>query len=145
MDEMDARTNYADVSERLRLLAHPERLRILDAIRRDAECVCHLEALLAKPQPYVSQQLRLLRDAGLIIDEKQGQNVYYRLVDAEVASWLDAILGPVTGELPEMARHKSVIACPCPKCAVEAPSMAPVELVVLTDYRPDPSPELATS
>ncbi|MEZ4612300.1 MAG: ArsR family transcriptional regulator [Caldilineaceae bacterium] len=44
------------------------------------------EALLEKPQPYVSQQLRLLRDAGLIMDEKQGQNVFYRLVDADVAA-----------------------------------------------------------
>ena len=64
-------TDYDSVSDRLKLLAHPERLRILDAVRRDAECVCHLEALLGKPQPYVSQQLRLLRDAGLIEDRKQ--------------------------------------------------------------------------
>ena len=69
-------TDYELLSARLKLLAHPERLRILDAIRRDSECVCHLEALLGKPQPYVSQQLRLLRDAGVIVDEKQGQNVF---------------------------------------------------------------------
>ena len=50
-------TDYELLSVRLKLLAHPERLRILDAIRRDSECVCHLEALLDKPQPYVSQSL----------------------------------------------------------------------------------------
>ena len=113
---MQAETGYELRSERLRLLAHPERLRILDAVRRDAECVCHLEALLGKPQPYVSQQLRLLREAGLLADERQGQNIYYRLADAEVRVWLDAILGPVQGEMAEMALHKRVIACPCPKC-----------------------------
>ena len=42
--------DYARLAERLRLLAHAERLRILDAVRRDAECVCHLEALLGKPR-----------------------------------------------------------------------------------------------
>lgn len=68
-----ATIDYEGLSTRLKLLAHPERLRILDAVRRDSECVCHLEALLGKPQPYVSQQLRLLRDAGVIIDEKQGR------------------------------------------------------------------------
>jgi ArsR family transcriptional regulator len=104
---------------RLKLLAHSERLRILDAIRRDAECVCHLEALLQKPQPYVSQQLRLLREAGLIEDSKQGQNVYYWLKDKEVRAWLDAVLGPADGELPSLAHHKRVIACPCPKCHEE--------------------------
>ena len=59
---------YDELSARLKLLAHPERLRILDAVRRGRECVCHLEVLLGKPQPYVSQQLRLLRDAGIIAD-----------------------------------------------------------------------------
>lgn len=108
--------NYERISAALKLLAHPERLRILDVLRRDAECVCHLEALLGKPQPYVSQQLRLLRELNVIQDEKEGNNVYYRLIDAEIAVWLEHILGPVTGEHPGITRHKKVIACPCPKC-----------------------------
>lgn len=108
--------DYDILAARLKLLAHPERLRILDAIRRDAECVCHLEALLGKPQPYVSQQLRLLREAGLIEDHKQGQNVYYALADPAVRAWLEAVLGPAEGELPDLAHHKRVIVCPCPKC-----------------------------
>lgn len=110
---------YETLANRLKLLAHAERLRILDAIRRDAECVCHLEALLGKPQPYVSQQLRLLREAGLIEDRKQGQNVYYALVDREVRAWLDAVLGAAAGEMPDLAYHKRMIACPCPKCSNE--------------------------
>jgi ArsR family transcriptional regulator len=107
---------YEVLAGRLKLLAHPERLRILDAIRRDAECVCHLEALLQKPQPYVSQQLRLLRETGLIEDRKQGQNVYYWLADHAVREWLDAMLGPVSGDRPARARHRWVAGCPCPKC-----------------------------
>jgi ArsR family transcriptional regulator len=121
--------DYEALSARLRLLAHPERLRILDAVRRDAECVCHLEALLDKPQPYVSQQLRLLREAGLVCAEQQGQNIYYRLADGEVREWLDAILGFFEGELPGMAAHKQVIACACPKCSNESsPVRQPVAL-----------------
>ena len=111
--------DYEMLSSRLKLLAHPERLRILDVLRRDAECVCHLEALLGKPQPYVSQQLRFLRQSGLIVDEKEGQNVYYRLADEQIATWLELVLGPLVGEHPEMAAHKRVITCPCPKCADE--------------------------
>jgi len=111
--------DYTELSNHIKLLAHPERLRILDALRRDAECVCHLEALLGKPQPYVSQQLRILRNAGVIADEKRGQNVFYRLVDPQLAAWLNVILGEVDGELGEMARHKEVITCLCPKCKPE--------------------------
>lgn len=111
--------DYAALSSRLKLLAHPERLRILDVLRRDAECVCHLEALLGKPQPYVSQQLRFLRQAGLIVDEKEGQNVYYRLINPEVMRWLDQVLGPAIGEDPALTAHKQLIVCPCPKCNEE--------------------------
>lgn len=113
-------TDYTDLSNSIKLLAHPERLRILDALRRDAECVCHLEALLGKPQPYVSQQLRILRDAGVLSDEKQGQNVFYRLTDAQLTAWLDTILGVVDGEIPGMARHEKVSSCACPKCSPQS-------------------------
>ena len=112
--------DYETLSSRLKLLAHPERLRILDVLRRDAECVCHLEALLGKPQPYVSQQLRFLRSAGIIADEKEGQNVYYRLADHEISAWLDQLLGPVRNSDPGRHAHEKVVACPCPKCAATA-------------------------
>lgn len=109
-----SRKNYEALSARLKVLAHPERLRILDALRRDSECVCHLEALLGKPQPYVSQQLRLLREAGVISDEKQGQNVFYNICDPEMIRWLDVVLGPIDDE---RAQDESAAACTCPKCA----------------------------
>lgn len=122
--------DYETLSARLKLLAHPERLRILDALRRDAECVCHLEALLGKPQPYVSQQLRILRDAGVITDEKQGQNVFYRLTDAQLHAWLAVILGDAHGDIPELTRHKQVIACICPKCVPASAETTEVETAV---------------
>lgn len=109
--------DYERLSARFKLLAHPERLRILDALRRDAECVCHLEALLGKPQPYVSQQLRILREAHLIVDEKDGLNVYYRLADKEMTAWLDVALGSVDSDGTQQAGRRSVVGCPCPKCA----------------------------
>jgi len=111
--------DYKKFAARMKLLAHPERLCILDVLRREPECVCHLEAVLGKPQPYVSQQLGLLRQAGMIEDEKAGLNVYYRLVDAEIVAWLDQVLGEVESEHPQMAHYKQIISCPCPKCDAE--------------------------
>lgn len=111
------RTDYEVLSARLKVLAHPERLHILDALRREPECVCHLEVLLGKPQPYVSQQLRLLREAGVISDDKQGQNVFYRICDAEMCVWLDVVLGPISTTAFNADRHELVNACTCPKCA----------------------------
>ncbi len=130
MEDLD----YIDLSNRIKLLAHPERLRILNALRRDAECVCHLETLLGKPQPYVSQQLRILRDAGVIADEKQGQNVFYRLRDHEFARWLEAILGNISGSEANGTQHQMIDNCVCPKCRPDAeatllPARAEIELL----------------
>ena len=111
--------DYNQIANRIKLLAHPERLRILDALRRAPECVCHLEVLLDKPQPYISQQLGLLRNAGIIKDEKNGLNVYYRLADEEISMWLNHILGKVIGEYPELSQHEKLNVCPCPKCESE--------------------------
>jgi len=116
--------DYDSLSARLKVLAHPERLRILDALRHEPECVCHLEALLGKPQPYVSQQLRLLRNAGVICDEKQAQNVFYRVCDAQVLAWLDAVLGTLDKQAGAQNRHQPVKACNCPKCVPVVISLA---------------------
>lgn len=99
---------------RFKLLSHPVRLQILDILRRNPECVCHLEAVLGKPQPYISQQLRVLREAGVIVDNKEGLNVFYQLADPEIAALLNVALGP---NLPERnGAHQSVLSCECPHC-----------------------------
>lgn len=58
------------------------RLRILDLLRRGEAGVCHLQAALGVPQPYVSQQSRVLREAGLVSQRREGLYIYYRLADA---------------------------------------------------------------
>ena len=118
-------TDLNDHAERFKLLGHPVRLQILDVLRRSPECVCHLEALLGKPQPYISQQLRLLREAGVVADSKEGLNVFYHLVDSQVAALLNVALGPV---LPgERTLHQALPGCICPKCA--APLRQEIRLV----------------
>jgi DNA-binding transcriptional ArsR family regulator len=57
LDPLLRKPGYQQLRESFKLLARPERLRFLDVLRREPECVCHLEVLLGKPQPYVSQQL----------------------------------------------------------------------------------------
>ena len=111
---------FRERADLLKLLAHPVRLQILDALRRDEECVCHLSAVLRKPQPYVSQQLAVLRNAGLIADRKVGSNVFYHLAGEQIARQVEAVLGPLPGRQPVEAGpgHEAVAGCPCPKCRV---------------------------
>ena len=108
--------SYEEIANRLKLLSHPVRLQILDALRREAACVCHLETALQRPQPYISQQLAVLRSEGLVTDRKEGQNVYYRVTDVALAELLTALLGPVTA-----AEQRLLVGCPCPACSAAAP------------------------
>ena len=105
--------HYAQAAQFYRLFSHPARLQILDELRRDEPCVCHLQAVLGRPQAYVSQQLRVLREAGVVTDRKDGQLVYYRLDDRRVERLLEKVLGPVEGSTRP-------VDCPCPKCKPEA-------------------------
>jgi len=104
--------NYEEKSDLFKMLSHPVRLQILDELRRREACVCHLQAVTRKPQAYISQQLRFLREAGLVNDVKDGQNVFYHLVDDSVRVILQDILGE-SGAPCKPSR------CTCPFCTGE--------------------------
>ena len=92
-----------------RSLAHPGRLQILDELRRAEACVCHLQTVLRRPQSYVSQQLRVLREMGIVTDSRDGLNVFYQLSNPQVERLLTEVLGPANGPM-------RLSNCPCPSC-----------------------------
>jgi DNA-binding transcriptional ArsR family regulator len=103
---------YKQAANLFQMLAHPGRLRILDELRRAPACVCHLQTVLRRPQAYVSQQLRVLRDAEIVTADRDGLNVYYRITDPRALQLLAQVLGP--GEEPTR-----LPGCPCPYCQAE--------------------------
>lgn len=103
----------------LKALGHPARLQIADILRDGEACVCHLEAHLGYRQPYISQQIMVLRKAGLVAERRDGTYVFYRLSDPRVAELLDTLMP----EGPKRARPSSLrhVVCSCPGCS---PAMA---------------------
>ena len=112
---------YKVQAQLFRALAHPVRLRILDILARQEACVCHLTAILDQRQPYVSQQLATLREAGLVADRREGTLIYYRLADEHLARLLEerkALVMDLEGEalaFPPLPREV-LENCPCPRC-----------------------------
>ncbi|ADV65750.1 ArsR/SmtB family transcription factor [Deinococcus maricopensis] len=72
-------TDAAGALMRLKALAHDTRYDTLRLLARGEHCVCDLEAALGLPQSRVSYHLGVLREAGLVVSEPRGKNVYYRL------------------------------------------------------------------
>jgi ArsR family transcriptional regulator len=106
---------YQTQTRLLKALAHPARLRLLNALREQEECVCHLTSLLRQRQAYVSQQLMYLRSAGLIADRKEGLRVYYHIQDPRVLSLLGELNALTDSGEPRLTRV-TLAACSCPKC-----------------------------
>ncbi|MFP3897510.1 MAG: ArsR/SmtB family transcription factor [Anaerolineales bacterium] len=111
---------YKKQAEAIKAIAHPVRLRIVEILAEGETCVCHLTAILGQRQPYVSQQLTVLREADLVYDHREGVMVYYRLADERVYEVVRAtrLLLEARGEDVEFAPVPAcpVEGCPCPKC-----------------------------
>ncbi len=106
-------------AEVLRAIAHPSRLRILRELVREEECVCHLSALLDKPQPHVSQHLASLKEAGLVLDRREAQRIYYRPASPEIEQLVRTVARLTGLAEPAVESRHPVAGCPCPKCQVQ--------------------------
>lgn len=63
----------------LKAMAHPTRLFIIDELSRQERCVCELTAMIGADTSTVSKHLTVLKNAGIVKDEKRGPMVYYQL------------------------------------------------------------------
>jgi ArsR family transcriptional regulator len=76
----------------LKALAHPNRLRILEMLRRDGEvCNCEIGPKLKLEQSNLSRHLLALSDAGLVTAYKDGVRMMYRVADQRVFKVLDVV------------------------------------------------------
>lgn len=106
---------YDSQAHLFRTLMHPGRLAILEVLRTGEACVCHLEAALGYRQAYISQQLMVLRDAGLVEDRRDGWNIYYRVVKPDVFGVLDSARLMV-GKRGRTRVSRVLPSCTCPHC-----------------------------
>lgn len=78
---MDAQTQ-AKFKARARIIkamAHPTRLFIVDVLSHGEWCVCELTEMVGADVSTVSKHLSILRNAGIVADEKRGLQVFYSL------------------------------------------------------------------
>src|SRR5512133_606442 len=87
------------VARRFRLLAEPMRIRLLDHLRDGEATVGELSEALAATQQNVSKHLGVLANAGLLGRRKQGNHVYYRIVDESVFALCERVCGSVQQQL----------------------------------------------
>jgi DNA-binding transcriptional ArsR family regulator len=111
---MDA---YAQQADLLKAISHPTRLAVLEILRDGEQCVCHMEATLGLRQASISQQLMILREAGIVDVRRDGLNMYYRAIMPGVFAVLDAVYAASGRTKPSAVHKHAKSACPCPKCS----------------------------
>jgi ArsR family transcriptional regulator len=82
MSEVEA----GDIAQIFGALSDPVRLRMLSLVAAEDEvCSCALEEPLGKSQPTISHHTRILAEAGLIVGEKRGRWIWWRIVPERLA------------------------------------------------------------
>lgn len=67
------------LSSLLKIISEESRLKLLCILKNEKHCVCETMEHVDMSQSLISHHLADLKNAGLIVDEKKGQRVYYRL------------------------------------------------------------------
>ncbi len=79
-------------AETLKMLAHPQRLRLVEILERETEVPVHtLVEETELPQAVVSQHLNQMRRSGLLRAERRGKEMWYSITDPRALSILNCI------------------------------------------------------
>jgi len=85
-----------EVTRAFKALSDSNRIRIIKMLKIRPLCVCEITTILGLATSTVSKHLSILRDAGFILDEKEGKWVNYRVnasSEARYAMQLISVLG----------------------------------------------------
>jgi ArsR family transcriptional regulator len=85
-------------------LSDETRLGILEKLRGGEQCVCDLQDDLDAAQSRLSFHLRVLKDAGLVLDRKEGRWSYYSIAPEALAEAHDLVVAMQPSKLRILAR-----------------------------------------
>ena len=75
----------------IKAMGHPSRLFIVDVLSRGERCVCELTEMVGADVSTVSKHLSILKNAGIVEDEKRGTQVFYTLKMPCVLSFFSCV------------------------------------------------------
>jgi DNA-binding transcriptional ArsR family regulator len=110
----------------LKALGHPARLAIAQFLLGGEASVGEIERRLGLRQPSLSQQLRALREAGVLATRREAKSVHYRLADTRATALVRQVVeiyaaAPAERALPEARPHKAAAPKPKAPCAPARP------------------------
>lgn len=99
-----------ELGEIFKVLAHPDRIRLIEELRQGEMDVNSLSEALELPSPRVSQHLSLLKLHRIVAERREGRHHFYHLVQPEFAAWIVEGLSFVEGRMTGISESEINIA-----------------------------------
>ena len=93
-----------ELAETFKIIAHPDRIRLIEELRADEKDVNTLSQILDLPGPRVSQHLSLMKAHRIVEERRDGRHHYYHLSQPEIADWIVDGLAFVEGRMTGVSR-----------------------------------------
>lgn len=77
INEVYMKNKYIEISKKLKVLSDPKRLEIIDMLSCNEFCACEILEKFDITQPTLSNDMKRLEDANLVISRREGKNIYY--------------------------------------------------------------------
>jgi DNA-binding transcriptional ArsR family regulator len=87
------------IARRFRVIGEPMRIRLLDRLRDGEATVGELSETLSASQQNISKHLAVLADVGILGRRKEGNHVFYRVIDEGVFALCEEVCGSVQQQL----------------------------------------------
>ena len=84
--EMPTDEFLSDLADLYKIFGDSTRIKIMFSLYEEEMCVCAISELLGMTQSAISHQLKVLKDAKLVTNRREGKTIYYRLSDEHVKS-----------------------------------------------------------
>ena len=94
--DMPDEESLYDLAELFKVFGDSTRIRILYALFESEMCVCDIAQILNMTQSAISHQLRVLKQARLVRNRREGKQIYYFLADDHVRTILGQGMDHVT-------------------------------------------------
>lgn len=99
----------AELAKLFGVLSHPMRIRIIEELKKEDLTVGTLKDIMGISHSAVSQQLAVLRSHHLVIETRQGRNVFYHLRKPDIAQWIMEGVSFISPDASEVERMMSAI------------------------------------
>ncbi|MDY6849978.1 MAG: ArsR/SmtB family transcription factor [Geoalkalibacter sp.] len=93
----------------LKAMAHPTRLFIIEELEKEERCVCDLTKMVGADVSTVSKHLSVLRQAGIVYDDKRGNQVFYRLRVPCILNFFGCVESVLESQLQEQSAYLETV------------------------------------